>query len=111
MKARKEMVRMGTKVGGVLGAIAFLVFGIIPGFYFGSYGTLVLLNHLFGGPLEATVLVRVATAAGILVGITCVASVTIVVGAIFGTAVGYLVEALSGAAAKAPAEAEAIKAK
>ncbi len=106
MKARKEMVRMGTKVGGVLGAIAFLVFGIVPGFYFGSYGTLVLINHLFGGPLEATVLVRVATAAGILVGIVCMASVSIVVGAIFGTAVGYISEAVtSPAKAKAPAEA------
>ncbi len=69
MKARKDMVRMGTKVGAVLGAIAFLVFGIIPGFYFGSYGTLVLLNHLFGGPLQATALVRIATAFGILIGI------------------------------------------
>ena len=38
MKARKEMVRMGTKVGGVLGAIAFLVFGIVPGFYLAVTG-------------------------------------------------------------------------
>jgi hypothetical protein len=110
MKARKEMVRMGTKVGGVLGGIAFLAFGIVPGFYFGSYGTLVLLNHLFGGPLQATVLVRVAVAGGVLVGITCIASVTIVVGAIFGTIVGYLTEALSGAGAKAPAEEAHVKA-
>src|SRR5512139_426968 len=95
MKARKEMVRMGTKVGGVLGAIAFLVFGIVPGFYFGSYGILVLMSKLFGGPLEATVLVRLATAAGILVGIVCVASVTIVMGAIFGTVVGYAIEAMT----------------
>ena len=75
MKARKDMVRMGTKVGGVFGAIAFLAVGLIPGFYFGSYGTLVLLNHLFGGPLEATVLVRAAIAVGIIMGIACVASV------------------------------------
>lgn len=111
MKARKEMVRMGTKVGGVLGGIAFLVFGVVPGFYFGSYGTLVLLNHLFGGPMEASVLVRIAVAGGVLVGITCIASVSIVVGAIFGTLVGYLTEALSGAAgAKAPAEEARVKA-
>jgi|MudIll2142460700_1097286.scaffolds.fasta_scaffold02313_2 hypothetical protein len=104
MKARKEMVRMGTKVGGVLGAIAFLVFGIVPGFYFGSYGILVLMSKLFGGPLEATVLVRLATAAGILVGIVCVASVTIVVGAIFGTVVGYAIEALTSATEEKRAE-------
>jgi len=111
MKARKEMVRMGTKVGAALGGIAFLAFGIVPGFYFGSYGTLVLLNHLFGGPLQATVLVRVAVAAGVLVGITCIASVSIVVGAIFGTLVGYLTEALSSATrAKALAEEAHVKA-
>jgi hypothetical protein len=111
MKARKEMVRMGTKVGAVLGGIAFLAFGIVPGFYFGSYGVLVLMNHLFGGPLQATVLVRIAVAAGVVVGITCIASVTIVVGAIFGTAVGYLTEALTSAAReKAPAEEAHVKA-
>jgi hypothetical protein len=112
MKARKEMVRMGTKVGAVLGGIAFLVFGIVPGFYFGSYGILVLMNHLFGGPLQATVLVRVAVAAGALVGITCIASVSIVVGAIFGTVVGYVTEALTSAAReKAPAGEVHVKAK
>ena len=111
MKARKEMVRMGTKVGGVLGAIAFLVFGIVPGFYFGSYGILVLMSKLFGGPLEATVLVRLATAAGILVGIVCVASVTIVVGAIFGTVVGYLLEAVSAPAEVKTSEEAPLKAK
>ncbi len=85
--------------------MAFLAFGIVPGFYFGSYGILVLLNHLFGGPLEATVLVRAAVAVGVLVGITCIASVSIVVGAIFGTVAGYLAEALTGAAAvETPAE-------
>lgn len=111
MKARKEMVRMGTKVGAVLGGIVFLVFGIVPGFYFGSYGILVLMNHLFGGPLEATVLVRLAVAAGVVVGIASIGSVSIVVGAIFGTAVGYLTEALTATAReKAPAEEVHVKA-
>lgn len=100
MKAKTEILRMGTKVGAVLGGIVFLAFGIIPGFYFGSYGTLVLLNHLFGGPLQATALVRIATAFGILIGITCVGSVTIVVGAIFGTMIGYALEAVTNAAKK-----------
>ncbi|MEK7197643.1 MAG: hypothetical protein AAB151_08250, partial [Nitrospirota bacterium] len=64
MKARKEMVRMGTKIGATLGGIVFLIFGLIPGFYFGSYGTLVVLKHLMGGPVEATVLVRMVVAVG-----------------------------------------------
>lgn len=112
MKARKDLVRMGTKVGAALGGIAFLAFGIIPGFYFGSYGTLALLNHLFGGTLQATVLLRAAIAAGTLLGITCAAFVSIVVGAIFGTAVGYASEAVASLAkAKAPSEAAEAKAK
>ena len=108
MKARKEMVRMGTKIGATLGGIAFLIFGLIPGFYFGSYGTLVVLKHLMGGPVEATVLVRMVVAVGILLGIVCIASVSIVVGSILGTGLGYLVEAVtSPAEVKGAAEATA----
>jgi hypothetical protein len=107
MKARKDMVRMGTKVGAAFGVIGFLAVGIIPGFYFGSYGTLVLLNHLFGGPLEATVLVRAAIAVGILIGIACVASVSIVVGAVVGTIAGYASEAVTNALSAKPSEEHA----
>ena len=96
MNSKKEMIKMGTKVGAVLGGIAFVLCGIVPGFYLGSYGILVLMNHLFGGPLEPTVAVRIAIAAGILVGITCIASVAIVAGAIIGAVVGYGTQALTG---------------
>lgn len=111
MKARKEMVRMGTKIGAALGGVAFLIFGLIPGFYFGSYGSLIVLKHLMGGPIEPTVIVRMIVAVGILLGIVCIASVSIVVGSIAGTAMGYLVEALTAPkeikeVAKAAAEAK-----
>lgn len=108
MKARKEMIRMGTKVGATLGGIAFLIFGVLPGFYFGSYGSLIVLKHLVGGPVEPTVLVRMFMAVGILLGIVCIASVSIVVGSIIGTALGYLVEVVtSPPEVKEPAEAAA----
>jgi hypothetical protein len=48
-----------------------------------------------GGPVEPTIIVRMFVAAGILLGIVCVASVSIVIGSIIGTAAGYLVEALT----------------
>jgi len=95
MKARKEMVRVGTKIGAVLGGLAFLIFGTIPGFYFGSYGSLVVMKHLMGGSLEPTVIVRMVVAVGILLGIVCVASVSIVLGSIVGTAFGYAAEAIT----------------
>ena len=108
MKARKEMVRMGTKIGAALGGVAFLIFGVLPGFFFGSYGTLLVLNHLMGGPVEPTVIVRMVVAVGILLGIVCIGSVSIVVGSIIGTGAGYLVEAVSApAAAKETTEAAA----
>lgn len=93
MRARDNMVRMGTKIGAGIGVIGFLVFGIVPGFFFGSYGSLIVISHLMGGPVEPTLIVRVVMAVGILLGIVCVASVSIVSGAILGTGVGYLVEA------------------
>src|SRR5208337_3779178 len=95
MKARKEMVRMGTKIGAAIGGLVFLAFGLIPGFYFGSYGALVVLKHLMGGPIEPSVLVRMIVAVGIMLGIVCIASVSIVVGSILGTGLGYMVEALT----------------
>ncbi|MGD0282702.1 MAG: hypothetical protein ABSB95_10100 [Dissulfurispiraceae bacterium] len=98
MKARKEMVRMGTKIGAALGGLVFLALGLLPGFYFGSYGTLVVLKHLMGGPVEPTVVVRMVMAVGIMLGIVCIASVSIVIGSVLGTALGYIVEAVTSPA-------------
>lgn len=95
MKARKEMVRMGTKIGATLGGIAFLVFGVMPGFFFGSYGTLLVLRHLVGGPVEPTVIVRMAVAVGTLLGVVCIGSVSVVLGSVIGTGIGYAIEAVS----------------
>jgi hypothetical protein len=88
---KNEMVKTGTKIGATIGGLAFLIFGIVPGFYFGSYGTLILIQKLVGGAVEPTLIVRAIIVMGILVGILCVAAVSIVVGGILGTAMGYLV--------------------
>jgi hypothetical protein len=91
---RKRTLKVGTKIGAALGAIVFLVFGVIPGFYFGSYGTLVLLSRLAGGPVEPTTIVRMITVVGILLGLFCVGAVSIVVGSVFGTALAWVVDAM-----------------
>lgn len=88
---KNETVKAGTKIGATVGGLAFLIFGIVPGFYFGSYGTLILLQKLTGGAVEPSLIVRSIVVMGILVGILCVAAVSIVVGGILGTAMGYLV--------------------
>lgn len=95
-EARKAMMKAGTKIGAAIGALVFLVFGIVPGFYFGSFGTLVILSHLAGGPVEPTTIVRMLTVVGIVLGIFCIGSVSIVLGSVFGTALGYVVDLVAG---------------
>jgi hypothetical protein len=88
---KNETVKAGMKIGATIGGLVFLVFGIMPGFYFGSFGTLILLQKLSGGAVEPTLIVRALVVMGIMVGIACAATVSIVVGGLLGTAMGYLV--------------------
>ena len=88
---KNETIKAGMKIGSTIGGLVFLVFGIMPGFYFGSFGTLILLQKLSGGAVEPTLIVRAVVVMGIVVGIACAATVSIVVGGLLGTAMGYLV--------------------
>ena len=90
---KNETVKAGMKIGATVGGLVFVVFGIMPGFYFGSFGTLILLQKLMGGTVEPTLLVRAAIVMGIVIGIACAAAVSLVVGGLLGTALGYLVSA------------------
>jgi len=90
---KNETVKTGMKIGATVGGLVFLVFGIMPGFYFGSYGTLILLQKLSGGAVEPTLFARAAIVMGIVVGISCAAAVSLVVGSLLGTAIGYVVSA------------------
>jgi len=51
------------------------------------------LQKLMGGAVEPTLFVRAAVVMGILVGISCAAAVSLVVGGLLGTAMGYIVSA------------------
>ncbi|HSA78480.1 MAG TPA: hypothetical protein VLG72_06445 [Nitrospirota bacterium] len=90
---KNESVKTGMKIGATVGGLVFLVFGIMPGFYFGSFGTLILLQKLMGGTVEPTLIARALIVMGIMVGIACAATVCIVVGGLLGTAMGYIVSA------------------
>ena len=87
---KNETVKTGMKIGATVGGLVFLVFGIMPGFYFGSYGTLILLQKLMGGAVEPTLFVRAAVVMGIVVGISCAAAVSLVVGGLLGTVAGLV---------------------
>lgn len=103
----KNVLRIGRNIGATIGGIMFLAFGIVPGFYFGSFGAISLMSHLAGGPVDPGIMVRMVTVVGILLGMVCLASVSIVVGAILGTALGYVTEAVSSALKPSSDTAEA----
>ncbi len=103
-------VKTAMKVGAMIGAVAFLIFGIAPAFHYGGMGTVMLLSKLAGGPLEFTLALRMIVVLGVLLGMFCLGSVSIVLGAIAGTVSGYLVSALSPAVAHRT-EAEQVAAK
>jgi len=88
---KNETVRKGMKVGATIGGMVFAVLGIMPGFYFGSFGTLILLQKLMGGTVDPSLFVRAAIVMGSLVGIACAAAVSLVVGGLIGTVAGYMV--------------------
>jgi len=104
---KNETVKTGMKIGATVGGLVFLVFGIMPGFYFGSYGTLILLQKLSGGAVEPTLIVRSLVVMGIVVGITCAAAVCLVVGGLLGTAMGFVVSAPSAMKEKQAASEKA----
>ncbi len=107
-ESRRNTMKVGTKIGAGIGVLGFLVFGIVPGFYFGSYGTLMLLSHLAGGPMEPTTIVRMLTVVGIMLGVFCIGAVSIVLGSVFGTAMGYVVDVVANfGKAKETAEVKA----
>jgi hypothetical protein len=109
-EARKQTMKVGTKIGAGIGVAAFLALGIIPGFYFGSYGTLMLLSHLMGGPVEPTTIVRMVTVVGVVLGIFCTGAVSIVLGSVFGTAMGYVVDVVGGISKAKIGDTEEVKA-
>jgi hypothetical protein len=104
---KNETVKTGMKIGATVGGLIFLVAGIVPGFYFGSFGTLILLQKVMGGTVEPSLFVRAAIVMGIGVGIACAATVSIVVGGLLGTLMGSIVAAPAAMRAKKEAAAMA----
>ena len=88
---KNNTVKTGMKIGAVVGGIVWVVFGIAAGFYFGSFGALIILSKLMGGTVEPTLFARAAIVMGIGVGIAATAAVSIVVGGLAGTVLGYIV--------------------
>lgn len=88
-----ETVKTGVKVGAIVGVITWFLFGILAGFHFGGYSTIILLNKLFGS-VEPTLIIRALIVMGMGVGIATVGSLCLVVGGLMGALVGWVVSPL-----------------
>jgi predicted nucleotidyltransferase len=91
---RRHTLAVGRNIGAVAGVIAFLIFGLLPAFHFGSYGTLVILSHLASGTVEPGVLGRIAMVVGIVLSVLSIGALTIITGSVIGTALAYVVDIL-----------------
>jgi hypothetical protein len=89
---KNETLKTGMRIGATVGGLVFVLFGIMPGFYFGSFGTLILLQKLMDA-VEPTLFVRAAVVMGSMIGIAAAAAVSVVVGGLVGTAMGSVVSA------------------
>jgi len=97
--------RMGTIFGASIGFVAFLVFGAVPGLLYGGYMGLIMAGAIFGTPVEPTLITRIITGGGMVLGLLASISLFLVVGAVMGAAVTGIVNALT----PAPAEEEVVK--
>jgi len=78
---------MSTRIGAAVGFLAFLVLGAVPGLLYGGYLGLMMGNVLVGGA-GASLLARMTTGGGMLLGFFAVGSVFTVAGALLGTLFG-----------------------
>lgn len=93
---RKDMMAAGTRIGTVAGIILFAIFGLVPGAYVGSFAALAALAALTGGPVEPTLIMRMLIVVGALIGVGVSSVVGIVGGALAGTGLGYVADAVFG---------------
>lgn len=106
---KMNTLNRGRKIGAAVGAAVFVVFGIMPSIYFGSYGTLYMINHLLGGHADPGIIVRMMVVVGIMVALFCTASVSIISGSLLGTVTAYGVSLFSAKPAPEKAAAFAKK--
>jgi hypothetical protein len=77
-----------TLVGSALGLSLFLTVGLLPAALYGGYAGVLLASGIFGTPVAATWAVKALIVFGMVLGVTGVASLFAVLGAVSGAAVG-----------------------
>jgi hypothetical protein len=90
--------KLPSLIGAGVGLALFLALALLPSILYGGYAGLLLAGGIVGTPVQPTFLVRGLIVFGMVLGVTGVASLFAVMGAVAGAAVG----ALSSAVARKP---------
>jgi hypothetical protein len=77
-------------VGAGVGLVAFLAVALLPAILYGGYAGLLLAGGIVGTPVQPTFLVKGLIVFGMVLGVTGIASLFAVLGAVAGAAVGAL---------------------
>jgi hypothetical protein len=91
-----------TLIGSGIGLALFLALGLLPAVLYGGYAGVLLASGIFGTPLVATFAVRALIVFGMVLGVTAVASLFAVLGAVAGAGIW----ALTGKPTKAVLQAD-----
>ncbi len=81
-----RMMMRFTFTGSAAGFVSFVLVGAVPGLLYGGYLGLMMSGALFGTPVEATLIAKVITGGGMLLGLLASLFFFLVLGAIVGTA-------------------------
>jgi hypothetical protein len=90
---RKENImttKTATLIGSAVGLTTFLAIGLLPAMLYGGYSGLLLAGGILGTPVTATLAARAFIVGGMVFGVTGVASLFAVVGAVAGAAINAL---------------------
>jgi hypothetical protein len=82
--------RTYTLIGSGLGLVTFLAVGLLPAVLYGGYAGLLLASGIFGAPIAATFAVKALIVFGMILGVTGIASLFAVLGAVAGAAIWAL---------------------
>ena len=106
----KAKAAPSTKIGAAIGFVAFVVVGAIPSLLYGAYMGLMVAGAILGPQTADSILWRVITGGGMLLGFGATMSLFLVVGAVVGTGIGALAKTIVPAA-EGENELEKVKAK
>lgn len=95
----KTAILLPTYIGAALGLVSFLWLGAVPGALYGGYMGLIMAGSLFGTPVEPTMVARIITGGGMVLGLVATLFLFLVVGAVLGTLAGVAVRPIARALA------------